>query len=111
MMNRLTVVVGLGSLLLASPVDAQWKYTDDKGATKLTQYKLDIPQRHRDVAVWAGPTGVGRRGLSEEERQWRQRDGVCRPLGESELARPRYRRAVEPGPRPGPARAKRRPAV
>jgi len=88
------MLTGVGILLLAPPADAQWKYTDDKGATKVAQYKLDIPQRHRDAAIWNGPIGIGRPALSEEQRQWKQRDQVYRHLGESEASAITYRPVV-----------------
>jgi hypothetical protein len=77
-MRRFVTVVGLGVAVVlgAQPVDAQYRYTDDKGASKVTQYKLDVPAPYRDSAVWIGPTGVGKPGLSEEQRQIRQRWGT-----------------------------------
>ena len=49
-MKRWATTVGLGAglLLLAGQADAQWRYTDDKGASKVTQYKLDVPAPYRD---------------------------------------------------------------
>ena len=93
-MRLVAVVVGVGVLLVAQRADAQWKYTDDKGATRVAQYKVDVPQRYREAAVWAGPTGVGRPALSEEQRQWKQRDQAYRHLGESEASAMTYRPAV-----------------
>jgi hypothetical protein len=82
-MRRIVAVVGLGAVVVlgARPVDAQYRYTDDKGASKVVQYKLDVPMPYRDSAVWIGPTGVGKPGLSEEQRQIRQRWGT--PAGRS----------------------------
>jgi hypothetical protein len=97
-MRPFPVVVGFGILLAAGHADAQWKYTDDKGAARLTQYRLDIPQRHRDAAVWAGPTGIGRPALSEEQRQWKQRDDAYRRLGESEAELIKHRRVLRGAP-------------
>ena len=78
MMRRFVTVVGLGVAVVlgAQPVDAQYRYTDDKGASKVAQYKLDVPAPYRDSAVWIGPTGVGKPALREEQRQIRQRWGT-----------------------------------
>lgn len=78
MMKRFVTVVGLGVAVVlgAQPVDAQYRYTDDKGASKVAQYKLAVPAPYRDSAVWIGPTGVGKPALSEEQRQIRQRWGT-----------------------------------
>jgi hypothetical protein len=67
-MRRLIVTVGLGAglLLLAGPVAAQYRYTDDKGVSKVTQYKADIPADYRDAAVWVGPAKAA---LSTEQKQ------------------------------------------
>ena len=56
-MKRFAMSLGLGAALLAlaGPADAQWRYTDDKGVTRVTQYKIDIPTAHRDAAEWIGP--------------------------------------------------------
>lgn len=82
-MGRLVVAVGIsvGILLVAGPASAQYRYTDDKGVTKTTQYKLDVPAPHRDAAVWIGATGVGKPGLSEEQRKTKLRDDAYRRLG------------------------------
>jgi hypothetical protein len=82
-MGRLVVAVGLGVgiLLVAGPVNAQYRYTDSKGVTKITQYKLDVPAAYRDTAVWIGATGVGKPGLSEEQRKTKLRDDAYRRIG------------------------------
>jgi hypothetical protein len=82
-MGRLVVAVGLGVgiLLVAGPVNAQYQYVDSKGVTKTTQYKLDVPAPHRDAAVWIGATGVGKPGLSEEQRKTKLRDDAYRRMG------------------------------
>ena len=61
-MRAFMLGIGLGAALwlFAEPANAQWKYADDKGVTKVTQYKLNMPERYRDSAVWVGPIGVGR---------------------------------------------------
>jgi hypothetical protein len=68
-MKRSAMAVGLGAglLLLAGQADAQWRYTDDKGARKVTQYKLDVPAPYRDAAEWIGPIGIGRPALSADQ--------------------------------------------
>jgi hypothetical protein len=75
MMGRFVIAVGLGAAvaLVATPADAQYRYTDGKGVTREAQYKVDVPERYRDAAVWIGPTGVGKPGLSEEQRRIKQR--------------------------------------
>jgi hypothetical protein len=75
-MTRFAMAVGLGAglLLLAGQADAQWRYTDDKGASRVTQYKIDVPAAHRDAAEWIGPVGIGNPALSADQlraaRHW-----------------------------------------
>ena len=80
---RLVIAVALsaGIVLVAGPAGAQYRYTDDKGVSKVTQYKLHVPAPFRDAAVWIGPTGVGHPALSEEQRQWKRRDDEYRRIG------------------------------
>jgi hypothetical protein len=75
---RLAIAIGLsaGIVLVVGQVDAQYRYTDDKGASKVAQYKLDVPAPYRDAAVWIGPTGIGKPALSEEQRQVKQREAA-----------------------------------
>ncbi len=80
----LTIGLGAGLLLVAERADGQWQYADDKGLTKVTQYKLDLPERYRDAAIWVGPRGVGKPALSEEARQAKRRAAEYRRIGESE---------------------------
>ena len=84
-MRRFVIVVGLGGglLLAAGEADAQYQYTDAKGVTKVTQYKLDVPASYRDAAVWIGPSGIGKPGLSEDQRRSKQREDEYRRIGES----------------------------
>lgn len=82
----LAAVVGVGVLLVGEHADAQYRYTDDRGNSKVAQYKLDVPAAHRDTAVWIGPTGIGKPGLSEAQRQAKQRDNAYRRLGEKTSA-------------------------
>lgn len=81
-MNRFAMAVGLGAglLLLAGQADAQWRYSDDKGASRVTQYKLDIPTPYRDAAVWIGLVGIGKPGLSAEQIAAAQRWEATRRL-------------------------------
>jgi len=86
---RFVIAIGLsaGIVLVAGQASAQYRYTDDKGASKVTQYKLHVPDPYRDAAVWIGPTGVGHPGLSEEQRQWRRREYEYRRIGTAIEAR------------------------
>ncbi|HUM14509.1 MAG TPA: hypothetical protein VL086_02375 [Candidatus Nitrosotalea sp.] len=99
-MIRFVIVVGLcaGVVLVAGQAHAQYRYTDDKGVSRVTQYKLDVPARHRDAAVWVGPTGVGKPALSEEQRETKRRWDAYRRIGESSLKPASFRRldAVHP---------------
>jgi hypothetical protein len=79
----LTLGLGAGLLLVGGRADGQWQYADDQGATKVTQYKLDMPERYRDAAIWVGPRGVGKPALSEEARQAKRRAAEYRRIGES----------------------------
>lgn len=82
---RLVIALGLGAAILlhTGPVDAQYRYTDDKGVSKVTQYKLHVPAPYRDAAVWIGPTGIGKPALSEEQRQTKQREDAYRRIGDA----------------------------
>lgn len=80
----MTIGIGAGLFLFCGQAHAQYKYTDDKGVLKTTQYKADIPERFRDAAEWVGPTGIGKPGLSEEQRQWKQREDAYRRIGEAD---------------------------
>ena len=97
-MRQFALAVGLGTtslLLLAGQADAQYRYTDDKGVTKTTQYKLDVPAPYRDAAEWVGPTGIGKPALSEEARQTKLRDDAYRRIGEADVQLLFYKRAEE----------------
>ena len=80
-MGRVLIVVGL--VLIAGQAEAQYRYTDDKGVSRIAQYKLNVPARYRDAAVWIGPTGVGKPALSQEQEETRQRWDIYRRIGES----------------------------
>ena len=95
-MRAFVLTIGLGAVLLlfAGRANAQWQYADDKGLTKVTQYKLDMPERYRDAAVWVGPTGVGKPALSEEARQAKRRAAEYHRIGESEARLLKYQHSV-----------------
>jgi hypothetical protein len=93
----LTIGLGTGLLFFAGRAEAQWKYADDKGVTQVTQYKLDMPERYRDAAIWVGPIGVGKPALSEEARQAKRRAEEYRRIGQSEARLLKYQSS-------GPAR-------
>jgi hypothetical protein len=94
-MRAFMLGIGLGAALwlFAEPANAQWKYADDTGVTKVTQYKLNMPERYRDSAVWVGPIGVGRPGLSEEARQAKRRADEYTRIGQSQTRLWRYQHA------------------
>jgi hypothetical protein len=98
-MNRFAMAVGLGAglLLLAGQADAQWRYTDDKGA-KVTQYKLDIPTPYRDAAEWIGPVGIGKPGLSAEQIAAAQRWEATQRLAAAEAGLLQYKTVAAPAP-------------
>jgi hypothetical protein len=99
-MTRFAMAVGLsaGLLLLAGPADAQWRYTDDKGASKVTQYKLDVPAPYRDAAEWIGPIGIGKPALSADQiRAARLWDAVQRIIA-AEAGLLQFRNAATPAP-------------
>ena len=95
MMRGLLIVAGLGAGLAlgVGSAEAQYRYTDDKGIIQTKQYKVDVPDRYRDAAVWIGPVGVGKPALSEEQRQVQQRWDAYRRIGE--LNEKRQREAAE----------------
>lgn len=102
-MKRLAMVVGLavGLLLLAGQADAQWRYADDKGASKVTQYKLDVPAPYRGAAEWIGPIGIGKPALSADQIRAAQRwDAVQRIIAaEAGLLQFKHVAAAAPLPR------------
>jgi hypothetical protein len=77
---RFAVVAGLGVgiLLVAGAADAQYRYADANGVSKVVQYKLEVPADYRDAAVWIGPTGVGQPSLSDGARETKRREDVYR---------------------------------
>jgi hypothetical protein len=100
-MSRLAMAVGLsaGLLLLAGQADAQWRYTDDKGA-KVTQYKLDIPVPYRDAAEWIGPVGIGKPELSADQIRLAQRWDAIQRLVAAEAGLLQYKSVAAPAARP-----------
>ena len=99
-MNRFAMAVGLGAglLLLAGQADAQWRYSDDKGASRVTQYKLDIPTPYRDGAEWIGPVGIGKPGLSAEQIAAAQRWEATQRLVAAEAGLLQYKAGAAPAP-------------
>ena len=105
-MNRFAMVVGLsmGLLLLAAQADAQWRYTDDKGASRVTQYKLDIPTPYRDAAEWIGPVGIGKPDLSADQIRMAQRWDAIQRLVAAEAGLLQYKPVAAPAaPRVDPS--------
>ena len=104
MRGQFVLVIGLGAavMVVGAPVDAQYRYVDDKGASKVAQYKLDVPAPYRDSAVWIGPTGVGKPALSEEQRQIRQRWGSPASRSADDAARKAEAAAAEQARRAQP---------
>jgi len=93
MRSLLVLAIGIGAnlFLFSGQAEAQYKYTDDKGVAKTTQYKADIPERYRDAAEWIGPTGIGKPALSAQPQQWKQREDADRRLREAEAELAKYR--------------------
>ncbi len=97
------LMVGGALALLAGPAAAQWRYTDDEGKSRVTQYKIDIPTHLRDSAEWIGPIGPGKPGLSAEQKQKALRDEANRRLIAAEAGLVGYRNLPAPA-RPAPDR-------
>jgi hypothetical protein len=99
-MKRFAVTVGLGAglLLLSGHADAQWRYTDDKGVTRVTQYKIDIPAANRDGAEWIGPVGIGKPALSEDQIRQAQRWEAIQRLVNAEAGLIQFRNMAPPTP-------------
>ena len=97
----MVAVLGGALLLAAGPADAQWRYTDDRGTSRVTQYKIDIPTDFRDGAKWIGPVGPGRPGLSAEQLRGAQREEANRRIVAAEAGLVRYRNMPAPA-RPAP---------
>ena len=109
-MERFAMVaaLGLGLLLSAGAADAQWRYTDDKGVSRVTQYKIDVPEPSRDAAEWIGPVGIGKPALSAEQLRAAQLSDAYRRIGRAEAALVQFRNMPAPArPAPDPGGATR----
>jgi hypothetical protein len=93
-MKRFAMAVGL--LLLAGQAEAQWRYTDDQGASRVTQYKLDIPTPYRDAAEWIGPVGIGKPALSAEQIAAAQRWDAIRRIIAAEAGLLQFKNVAAP---------------
>src|ERR1700732_4528340 len=105
-MQRLAMAtaLGLGLLLSAGHADAQWRYTDDKGVSRVTQYKIDVPEPLRDGAEWIGPVGVGKPGLSADQIRAAELSDAIRRLAAAEAGLVKSRNMpapAKPAPDPG----------
>jgi hypothetical protein len=96
-MKRFAMAVGL--LLLAGQAEAQWRYTDDQGANRVTQYKLDVPTPYRDAAEWIGPVGIGKPALSAEQIAAAQRWDAIRRIIAAEAGLLQFKNVAAPSPR------------
>lgn len=108
-MTRFAMAAGFGAALLLAggPADAQRRYTDDKGASKVTQYKLDVPAPYRDAAEWVGPIGIGKPALSADQIRTAQLWHAIQRIVAAEAGLLRYKAAAAPAPpraEPGPGR-------
>ena len=99
----MAVALGLGLLLSAGQADAQWRYTDDKGASRVTQYKIDVPEPYRDAAEWIGPVGIGKPALSADQVRAAQLSDAFRRIGTAEAGLVQFRNMPAPA-RPAPDR-------
>src|ERR1700687_2984185 len=97
----MATALGLGLLLSAGAADAQWRYTDDKGVSRVTQYKIDVPEPSRDAAEWIGPVGIGKPALSAEQLRAAQLSDAFRRIGTAEAGLVQYRETPPPA-RPAP---------
>ena len=97
-MERLAMAVALGAglLLLAGSADAQWRYTDDRGESRVTQYKVDVPAPYRDAAEWVGPVGIGKPALSAEQIRQAQLVDAVRRIVAAEAGLVQFRNAPAP---------------
>ncbi|MEX2223849.1 MAG: hypothetical protein WEG40_18825 [Candidatus Rokuibacteriota bacterium] len=97
-MKRFAMVVALSAalLLLAGRTDAQWRYTDDNGASKITQYKLHVPAPYRDAAEWVGPIGIGKPALSADQIRAAQRWDAIQRIVAAEAGLLQFKTAAAP---------------
>ncbi len=110
-MNRFAMMLGLGVglLLLPGPADAQWRYTDDKGESKVTQYKLSVPAAYRDAAEWIGPIGIGKPALSADQILAAQLADAIRRIVTAEAGLLRFKTVEGPARAPGDSGAPGKP--
>jgi len=101
-MKRFAMAVGVGAglLLVAGQADAQWRYIDDKGTSRVTQYKLDIPTPHRDAAEWIGPVGIGKPALSADQIAAAQRWEAIQRIAAAEAGLLQFKNMVAAPPLP-----------
>lgn len=83
----------------------RWRYTDGKGVTRVTQYRINVPADHRDAAEWIGPVGVGKPALSAEQMRAALHWDAVRRIIAAEAA---LLKVVSP-PAPGPKYAEPAP--
>jgi hypothetical protein len=106
-MTRFAITAALGAALLlsAGPASAQWRYTDDKGASRVTQYKIDVPTAYRDAAEWIGPMGIGKPVLSADQIRAAQLWDAIQRIIAAEAGLLRLKPVAAPAPpraEPGP---------
>lgn len=94
----MVMALGAGLLLVTGTADAQWRYTDDKGVSRVTQYKLHVPSEHRDAAEWIGPVGIGKPALSEEQLRRAQHSEAVRRIAVAEAGLLRFKNMPAPTP-------------
>ncbi len=97
-MKPFLTLVGLAVTLLplAGRADAQWRYVDDKGVSRVTQYKLDVPAPNRDLAEWIGPVGIGKPGLSADQLRAAQLSDANRRIVDAEAGLLQYKNVPPP---------------
>ena len=96
MKRSMTVALGAGLLCLAGQADAQWRYTDATGASKVTQYRLDVPAPYREAAEWIGPVGIGKPALSADQLLAAQLWEAVQRIIAAEAALLQYRNVAAP---------------
>jgi hypothetical protein len=94
----MAMALGAGLLLVTGAADAQWRYTDDKGVSRVTQYRINVPSDHRDAAEWIGPVGVGKPALSEEQMRRAQHSEAVRRIVAAEAGLLQFKNVPAPTP-------------
>lgn len=99
-MKRIAMTVGLGAglLLLTGHADAQWRYIDDRGVARVTQYKIDVPTAYRDAAEWIGPVGIGKPALSADQILAAQRWDAIQRIVNAEAGLVQFKNVAPPPP-------------